>query len=79
MALRRAAEALFLRVYARSLAACRHWPNAAGSSLARLKLFLIEKAMYEISYEAANRPGWIGIPVAGASRLLDEALIGEGV
>ena len=79
LAWRHAAEAQFLQAYARQLNACRHWPNAPGSSLARLELFLIEKAMYEISYEAANRPGWIGIPVAGALRLLDEAFIGEGV
>ena len=37
---------------------------------ALLDLFLIEKAAYEISYEAANRPTWIGVPVAGLSSLL---------
>jgi maltose alpha-D-glucosyltransferase/alpha-amylase len=35
-----------------------------------LHLFLIEKAAYEISYEAANRPTWIGVPLAGLSSLL---------
>jgi maltose alpha-D-glucosyltransferase / alpha-amylase len=35
-----------------------------------LDLFLIEKAAYEISYEAANRPTWIGVPLAGLSSLL---------
>ncbi|WP_341990996.1 maltose alpha-D-glucosyltransferase [Azorhizobium sp. AG788] len=38
-----------------------------------LDLFLLEKAAYEIGYEAANRPAWIGLPVRGlhglASRL----------
>jgi len=70
---REAAEAQFLQAYAERLEACGHWPAAAGSSLDRLQLFLMEKALYEISYEAANRPGWIGIPVAGALRLLDDA------
>ena len=41
-----------------------------------LDLFLIEKAAYEIRYEAANRPAWIGIPLAGladiAARLFGE-------
>jgi maltose alpha-D-glucosyltransferase/alpha-amylase len=37
---------------------------------ALLRLFLIEKAAYEISYEAANRPTWIGVPLAGLSSLL---------
>jgi maltose alpha-D-glucosyltransferase/alpha-amylase len=37
---------------------------------ALLDLFLLEKAAYEISYEAANRPTWIGVPLAGLSSLL---------
>ncbi len=32
---------------------------------ALLNLFLIEKAAYEIRYEAANRPTWLGLPVRG--------------
>ncbi len=34
-----------------------------------LDLFLLEKAAYEIRYEAANRPAWIGIPLAGLARV----------
>jgi maltose alpha-D-glucosyltransferase/alpha-amylase len=30
-----------------------------------LDLFLIEKAAYEVVYEAANRPGWIDVPLRG--------------
>ncbi len=41
---------------------------------ALLDLFLIEKAAYEITYEAANRPNWIGVPLAGLSRLLSRIL-----
>ncbi|WP_448206866.1 maltose alpha-D-glucosyltransferase [Azospirillum sp. sgz302134] len=36
-----------------------------------LSLFLMEKALYEIAYEAAHRPNWIGIPVKGVLGLLD--------
>jgi maltose alpha-D-glucosyltransferase/alpha-amylase len=36
---------------------------------ALLDLFLIEKAAYEICYEAANRPSWIGVPLAGLAKL----------
>jgi maltose alpha-D-glucosyltransferase / alpha-amylase len=43
---------------------------------ALLDLFLIEKAAYELGYEAANRPTWIGVPLAGLSalvtRIIDE-------
>jgi maltose alpha-D-glucosyltransferase / alpha-amylase len=42
-----------------------------------VKLFLIEKAAYEVCYEAANRPGWLDVPLHGlaelAERLLDPA------
>ena len=41
-----------------------HWV-AEASEPALLDLFLLEKAAYEICYEAANRPGWIGIPLHG--------------
>ncbi len=34
-----------------------------------LDLFLLEKAAYEVRYEAANRPAWIGIPLAGLARV----------
>ena len=36
---------------------------------ALLGLFLIEKAAYEVDYEAANRPTWMGVPIAGLARL----------
>jgi maltose alpha-D-glucosyltransferase/alpha-amylase len=34
-----------------------------------LDLFLIEKAAYEVVYEAANRPTWIDVPLHGLARL----------
>ncbi|MEJ8796214.1 maltose alpha-D-glucosyltransferase [Trinickia caryophylli] len=43
---------------------------------ALLDLFLIEKAAYEVRYEAANRPSWLGLPVRGLA-LLASRLLGE--
>jgi trehalose synthase-fused probable maltokinase len=37
-----------------------------------LAIFELEKAVYELRYEINNRPDWVGIPVAGISRLLAE-------
>jgi maltose alpha-D-glucosyltransferase/alpha-amylase len=37
-----------------------------------LRLFLIEKAAYEIAYEAANRPAWIDVPLHGLAQLLEQ-------
>ncbi len=34
-----------------------------------LTLFLIEKAAYELGYEAANRPDWLRVPVLGLAGL----------
>jgi len=69
---RDAAAAAFLDAYA-----------AGGEAMddALLDLFLIDKAAYEVAYEAANRPDWLHVPVAGlvraAARLL--ALGEEGL
>ncbi len=44
-------------------------PPEAEAAL--LDLFLIEKAAYEVRYEAANRPSWLGIPLLGLLRIAD--------
>jgi maltokinase len=37
-----------------------------------LSVFELEKAVYELRYELNNRPDWVGIPVAGIVRLLQD-------
>ena len=37
-----------------------------------LMIFELEKAVYELRYEINNRPDWVGIPVAGIIRLLED-------
>jgi maltose alpha-D-glucosyltransferase/alpha-amylase len=39
-----------------------------------LDLLLLEKAAYEINYEAANRPTWLPVPVAGLATLARRVL-----
>ncbi|MGH7095001.1 MAG: alpha-amylase, partial [Stellaceae bacterium] len=55
----------------------RRWV-AEDREPALLDLFLLEKAAYEVCYEAANRPAWIGIPLRGlmaiAARVTDGAI-----
>jgi maltose alpha-D-glucosyltransferase/alpha-amylase len=36
-----------------------------------LHAYLLEKALYEVAYEANNRPEWLPIPVAGIAELLE--------
>ncbi|MGF1607081.1 MAG: maltose alpha-D-glucosyltransferase [Rhodothalassiaceae bacterium] len=38
---------------------------------ALLRFFTLEKALYEVTYEANNRPDWLAIPTAGVLRLLE--------
>jgi maltose alpha-D-glucosyltransferase/alpha-amylase len=70
-------SATFLGAY-RAIAheAAPRWVGDEAAEAALLDLFLLEKAAYEICYEAANRPGWLGIPLRGlanvAARLLTE-------
>ncbi|GBQ15011.1 maltose alpha-D-glucosyltransferase [Komagataeibacter rhaeticus] len=55
------------------------WKSGMGDAMAAigttpvladlLQLFLLEKAAYEIRYEAANRPGWLATPMAGLAAL----------
>jgi maltose alpha-D-glucosyltransferase/alpha-amylase len=45
-------------------------PNDAAAIRSLLDLFLLQKAFYEIGYEAANRPAWLSIPVRGILDLL---------
>ena len=62
---RASAERSFLAAYRAVLAEADHkWVTPQGES-AMLDLFLLEKAAYEIRYEAANRPTWLGIPLQG--------------
>ena len=42
-----------------------------------LQLFLLEKAAYEVAYEAANRPTWIDVPLHGLARLTEQT-VGPG-
>jgi maltose alpha-D-glucosyltransferase / alpha-amylase len=39
-----------------------------------LDLLLVEKAAYEVNYEAANRPTWLSVPLAGLSTLARRVL-----
>jgi maltose alpha-D-glucosyltransferase/alpha-amylase len=56
---------VFLDAYRSVLdAAPVRWIDA-GALAPLLELFVIEKAAYEVSYEAANRPGWLVVPLRG--------------
>ncbi|HEX6210766.1 MAG TPA: maltose alpha-D-glucosyltransferase [Methylomirabilota bacterium] len=61
---------LFLRSY-RAAAGQAAFLPADDQALRRLlRVYLIEKAVYELRYELNNRPGWVHIPLGGLARLI---------
>jgi maltose alpha-D-glucosyltransferase/alpha-amylase len=50
--------------------ASRLWPQDDQAARALLRFFVVEKAIYEIGYELANRPDWVVVPLSGANRVL---------
>ena len=68
------ASTAFLAAYRASQAESgRQWVTEANEP-ALLDLFLLEKAAYEICYEAASRPSWLGIPVRGLARIAERVI-----
>ena len=67
---RDAATEAFLSAYREFLTDQRLWPRELADADRLLRFFLLEKALYEIEYELANRPNWLNVPLAGTLRIL---------
>ena len=66
---RQAATSAFLNAYRDVAEAQPHpWLRPAWEQDS-MDTFLIEKVVYEIGYEIANRPGWLLVPLRGLDRL----------
>jgi len=65
------ASSCFVSGYREAIGDCPGYPGDPAVAAQLLKLFLLEKAFYEIGYELANRPGWVGIPLAGVIGILE--------
>jgi maltose alpha-D-glucosyltransferase/alpha-amylase len=63
----------FLQAY-REAAYGAHLPMQEEADDALRAMFLLEKAAYEICYEAANRPAWLPVPLHGMARTVDHVL-----
>ena len=60
----------FLAAYWRVADTIGVLPSRQATRDGLLDLFLIQKAAYEIRYEAATRPSWISIPIRGLLGIL---------
>jgi maltose alpha-D-glucosyltransferase/alpha-amylase len=69
--------AAFLSGYREAIAGSPNYPAEGDVADRLLELFVLEKAFYEISYELANRPSWVRIPLEGIRRILNADAIPE--
>ena len=74
---RRKSSRAFLEAYRTAHAASpRQWVHP-DAELRLLDLFLLEKAAYEVRYEAANRPAWLAVPLRGLLRMFDSQQVAK--
>ncbi len=66
----REASGAFMRGYKKAIHGCASCPADPETFARLLDLFILEKALYEVRYELANRPSWLRIPVEGILSLL---------
>jgi predicted trehalose synthase len=57
-------EATFLDAYRAVAREHAWWPADAATADALLDIYKLDKAVYELAYELANRPDWVEVPLA---------------
>jgi maltose alpha-D-glucosyltransferase/alpha-amylase len=63
--------AAFLKTYREHISRASLLPRSQEDIQLLLDTFLLEKALYELSYELNNRPDWVRIPLKGILQLLE--------
>jgi len=66
------AARIFLKGWREGAADARSRPKSETAEAKLLRLFLLQKAFYEINYEVANRPDMVRVPIRGVLDLLAE-------
>lgn len=64
------AASAFLKEYRRTAAQGALAPADDRSFGRLLNAFILDKALYEVGYELASRPHWVGVPLLGILRIL---------
>jgi malto-oligosyltrehalose trehalohydrolase len=60
----------FVNEYFAAMEGASSIPAKRAEAERLLRFFLLEKALYEVSYEMANRPEWVSIPLKGVLDLV---------
>jgi maltose alpha-D-glucosyltransferase/alpha-amylase len=66
-------SALFLKSYRDVASHAPFLPRSSEELQLLLDAYVLEKAVYELSYELNNRPDWVHIPLHGIVQLLGKA------
>lgn len=69
----RSVSGMFLRTYLDTVGHARFVPSERNELAVLLDFLLLEKAIYEVGYEANSRPDWIGLPAQGILDLLESS------
>jgi maltose alpha-D-glucosyltransferase/alpha-amylase len=62
----------FRAAYRKEMRGCPSYPASKLQAKALVDFFTLEKAVYEVSYELANRPAWVAIPINGILRVVEK-------
>jgi maltose alpha-D-glucosyltransferase / alpha-amylase len=60
----------FRAAYRKTMRGCAAYPTSKKLAREMTAFFTLEKAVYEVSYELANRPDWVEIPLKGILGIL---------
>jgi maltose alpha-D-glucosyltransferase/alpha-amylase len=69
---RRHCESGFMKAYEKAAKRSPAWVKAAADRRRLLTFHLLTRALYEVVYEANNRPDWIDLPCHGVLEILDQ-------
>ncbi len=61
----------FLKAYLEVASEAALLPKTGEDLALLLDAYLLDKAIYELSYELNNRPDWVRVPIQGILQLLE--------
>ncbi len=68
----------FRAAYRKTMRGCPAFPASKRQARDLTAFFILEKAVYEVFYELANRPSWVDIPLQGILGILNRQRAGAG-
>jgi maltose alpha-D-glucosyltransferase/alpha-amylase len=68
----------FRAAYRKTMRGCTAFPASKRQARDLTAFFILEKAVYEVFYELANRPSWVDIPLQGILGILNRQRAGAG-